>query len=99
MVKADKDIRPERLKNEPEKMDQYLEFVFSEADVSVVIAFNYDTIRLERLKSTPERMEEHRKFKKGSAQKAGRCRTYQIKENTETNFLVYNKGNRARTGS
>ena len=99
MVKADKDIRPERLKNEPEKMDQYLEFVFSEADVSVVIAVNYDTIRLERLKSTPERMEEHRKFKKGSAQKAGRCRTYQIKENTETNFLVYNKGNRARTGS
>ena len=99
MVKADKDIRPERLKNEPEKMDQYLEFVFSEADVSVVIAVNYDTIRLERLKSTPERMEEHRKFKKGSAQKAGRCRTYQIKENTETNFLVHNKGNRARTGS
>ena len=99
MVKADKDIRPERLKNEPEKMDQYLEFVFSEADVSVVIAVNYDTIRLERLKSTPERMEEHSKFKKGSAQKAGRCRTYQIKENTETNFLVHNKGNRARTGS
>ena len=51
-------------------MDQYLEFVFSEADVSVVIAVNYDTIRLERLKNTPERMEEHRKFKKGSAQKA-----------------------------
>ena len=51
-------------------MDQYLEFVFSEADVSVVIAVNYDTIRLERWKNTPERMEEHRKLKKGSAQKA-----------------------------
>ena len=69
MVKADKDIRLERLKNEPEKMDQYLEFVCSEADLSVVIAVNYDTIRLERLKNTPGRMEEHRKFKKGSAQK------------------------------
>ena len=70
LVKVDKDIRLERLKNEPEKMDQYLEFVFSEADVSVVIAVNYDTIRLERWKNTPERMEEHRKLKKGSAQKA-----------------------------
>ena len=101
VVKADKDIRLERLKKEPEKMDQYLEFVFSEADVSVVIAVNYDTIRLERLKNSPERMEEHLKFKKGSAQKSLSflCKTYQIKENTETNFLVYNKENRARTGS
>ena len=66
-------------------MFQYLEFVFSEADVSVVIAVNYDTIRLERLKNTPERMEEHLKFKKGPAQKSlcSRCRTYQIKENTD----------------
>ena len=99
LVKADKDIRLERLKDEPEKMDQYLEFVFSEADVSLVIAVNYDTIRLERLKNTPERMEEHRKFKKGSAQKAFLSGADQVKENTETNFLVYNKGNRARTGS
>ena len=60
VVKADKDIRLERLKNEPEKMD--LEFVFSEADVSVVIAVNYDTIRLGRLKNTPERMEEYLKM-------------------------------------
>ena len=63
-------------------MFQYLEFVFSEADVSVVIAVNYDTIRLEPLKNTPKRMEEHLKFKKGSAHKSlcSRCRTFQIKK-------------------
>ena len=40
VVKADKNdaVRMERLKNEPERMEEYLEFVFPEADVSVVKA-------------------------------------------------------------
>ena len=40
-------------------MEEYIEFVFPEADVSVVKAVKYDAIRLERLKNEPERMEEY----------------------------------------
>ena len=71
MVKAGKNdaIRLERLKNEPERMEEYLEFVFPEAGVSVVKAVKYDAIRLERLKNEPERMEEYLNVKKGSTQK------------------------------
>ena len=55
MVKADKNdaVRLERLKNEPGRMEAYIEFVFPEADVSVVKAVKYDAIRLERLKNEP----------------------------------------------
>ena len=71
MVKAGKNhaVRLERLDNEPERMEEYLEFVFPEADVSVVKAVKYDAIRLERLKNEPERMEEYLNFKKSSTQK------------------------------
>ena len=71
MVKAGKNdaIRLERLKNEPERMEEYLEFVFLEGGVSVVKAVKYDAIRLERLKNEPERMEEYLNVKKGSTQK------------------------------
>ena len=71
VVKAGKNdaIRLERLKNEPERMEEYLEFVFPEAGVSVVKAVKYDAIRLERLKNEPERMEEYQNVKKGSTQK------------------------------
>ena len=49
VVKADKnnDIRLERLKNEPEKVEQSLEFVYSEDDVSVIKAVHYDAIGLD----------------------------------------------------
>ena len=52
MVKAGKidAVRLERLNNEPERMEEYLEFAFPEADVSVVKAVKYDAIRLECLK-------------------------------------------------
>ena len=55
MVKADKNdaVRLEHLKNEPERMEEYIEFVFPEADVSVVKDVKYDAIRLERLKNKP----------------------------------------------
>ena len=43
-------------------MEEYLEFVFREANVNVVKAFKYDAIRLERLKNEPERMEEYLEF-------------------------------------
>ena len=71
MVKADKNdaVRLERLKNEAERMKEYIEFVCPEADVSVVKAVKYDAIRLGRLKNEPERMEEYLNFKKGSTQK------------------------------
>ena len=71
MVKADKNdaVRLERSKNEPERMEDYIECVFPEADVSVVKAVKYDVIRLERLKNEPESMEEYLNFKKGSTQK------------------------------
>ena len=69
MVKADKDDAVKRLKNEPERMEEYIEFVFPEADASVVKDVKYDAIRLERLKNEPERMEEYLNFKKGSTQK------------------------------
>ena len=63
-------VRLERLKNEPERMEEYLvECGFPEADVSVVKDVKYDAIRLERLKNESEKMEEYLKFKKGSAQK------------------------------
>ena len=71
MVKADKNdlVRLEGLKNEPERMEEYIEFVFPEADVSVVKAVKYDAIRLERLKNESERMEEYLNFKKDSTRK------------------------------
>ena len=52
MVKADKNdaVRLERFKNEPERMEEYLEFVFPEGDVSDVKAVKYDAIRLACLK-------------------------------------------------
>ena len=43
-------FRLERLNNEPERMEEYLEFVFPEADVSVVKAVKYDAITLACLK-------------------------------------------------
>ena len=72
MVKADKNdlVRLEGLKNEPKRMEEYIEFVFPEADVSVVKAVKYDAIRLERLKNESERMEEYLNFKKDSTQKS-----------------------------
>ena len=100
MVKADENdsIRLKRLKNEPERMEEYIAFVFAwGADVSRVKAVKYDAIRLERLKNEPERMEEYLNLKR--ALRKSLCRTSQIKENTEENPFVYNKGNRARTGS
>ena len=71
MVKADKSdaVTLERLKNEPERMEEYIQFVFPEAGVSVVKDVKYDAIRLERLKNEPERMEEYLNFKKSSTQK------------------------------
>ena len=60
----------ERLKNEPGRMEEYLEFVFPESDVSVLKAVKYDAIILERLKNEPERMEEYLNFEKGSTQKS-----------------------------
>ena len=63
-------VRLERLKTEPERMEEYLvECGFPEADVSVVKDVKYDAIVLERLKNESEKMEEHLKFKKGSTQK------------------------------
>ena len=63
-------VRLERLKNEPERMEEYLvECVFPEADASVVKDVKYDAIVLERLKNEPEKMKEYLKFKKGSTQK------------------------------
>ena len=52
VVKAGKNdaVRLERLNNEPERMEEYLEFAFPEADVSVVKAVKYDGIRLACLK-------------------------------------------------
>ena len=52
MVKAGKNdaVRLEHLNNEPERMEEYLEFAFPEADVSVVKAVKYDAIRLACLK-------------------------------------------------
>ena len=52
VVRADKNdaVRMERLKNEPERMEEYIECVFPEADVRVVKDVKYDAIRLERLK-------------------------------------------------
>ena len=47
----------------------FIEFVFPEADVSVVKAVKYDAIRLGRLKNESERMEEYLNFKKDSTQK------------------------------
>ena len=78
MVKADKNdvVRLERLKNEPERMEEYIEFVFPEADVSVVKAVKYDAIRLERLKNEPERIEEYLNFKK--ALRKSLCRTSRV---------------------
>ena len=72
VVKADKNdaIRLKRLKNEPERIEEYIEFGFPRgADVSVVKAVKYDAIRLEWLKNEPEWMEEYLNFKKGSTQK------------------------------
>ena len=71
VVKADKNdlVRLESLKNEPERMEEYIEFFFPEADVSVVKAAKYDAIRLGRLKNESERMEEYLNFKKDSTQK------------------------------
>ena len=53
MVKGGKNdaVRLERFKNEPEKMEEYLDFVFPEADVSDVKAVKYDAIRLAYLKT------------------------------------------------
>ena len=71
VVKADKSdaVTLERLKNEPERMEEYIQFVFPEAGISVVKDVKYDAIRLERLKNEPERMEEYLNFKKSSTQK------------------------------
>ena len=56
-------VRLERLKNEPERMEEYLvECVFPEADVSVVKDVKYDAIVLERLKNEPERVKEYLNF-------------------------------------